>query len=70
MTARAAKSRVIFDMRQIATLPSGTKVREIGVHGRTFIIDQHTPGRVWYGEHGEHPCPIHALDMPVEVIAS
>ena len=68
MSAPAAKSQVIYDMRQIPLLPTGTKIREIGVHGRTFILDRNTPGRVWYGMHGEHPCPIHALDMPVEVL--
>ena len=55
---------VVVDDRILWHLSSGTKIREIGAHGRTFIADSRTPGRVWHGAHLTH---ISAIEMPVEV---
>lgn len=55
---------VVFDDRVLWYLASGTKIREIGAHGRTFVADSRTPGRVW---HDTSLCSIAAIEMPVEV---
>ena len=55
---------LVIDDRILWHLSSGTKIREIGAHGRTFIADSRTPGRVWCGAHLTH---ISAIEMPVEV---
>jgi hypothetical protein len=55
---------VVYDDRLLWLLASGTKVREIGGRGRTFIADSRTPGRVW---HDTSLCTIGAIEMPVEV---
>lgn len=55
---------LVYDDRFLWYLASGTKIREIGAHGRTFIADSRTPGRVWHGAHLTH---ISAIEMPVEV---
>ncbi|MDV8022310.1 hypothetical protein [Rhodococcus sp. IEGM 1330] len=66
MTAETAdpKTVVVFDDRVLWHLASGTKIREIGAQGRTFIADSRTPGRVW---HDTSLCTIGAIEMPVEV---
>ena len=55
---------LVVDDRILWHLASGTRIREIGARGRTFIADSRTPGRVW---HGAHLCHIQAVEMPVEV---
>lgn len=64
MSAILPRIAVVFDERVLWHLASGTVVRELGVQGRTFVADDRTPGRLW---NGIHQCPVHAIEMPVEV---
>jgi hypothetical protein len=61
----AATNVVIYDDRTLWHLAPDTTFREIGKHGRTFVVGS-TPGRVWVGA---IPCDIDSVEMPVEVIA-
>lgn len=55
---------VLFDDRMIWHLAGGTKIREVGAHGREFTVDQRIPGKLWLGN---VPCFAEAVEMPVEV---
>lgn len=53
----------IHDDRALWLLKAGVTLREVD-SGRTFHTTL-TPGRLW---HGETPCSIDDLELPVEVI--
>ncbi|MEE2058944.1 hypothetical protein [Rhodococcus artemisiae] len=54
---------VIHDDRVLWRFKAGIRLREVE-SGRTFLTTI-TPGRLW---HGETPCSIDDLELPVEVI--
>lgn len=56
---------VLFDERVLWHLAGGTRVREVGAHGREFLVDHRIPGKLW---HGNTQCFAEAVEMPVEVI--
>lgn len=55
---------VIFDERVLWHLARGTRIREIGTTGRTFIVGR-IPGQLWVGN---TPSLVRVVEMPVEVI--
>lgn len=54
---------VVHDDRELWHLSPGTKIRELYGPRREMTVGL-TPNRLW---HGEHPVPIHDIEMPVEV---
>lgn len=54
---------VIHDDRAVWLLKPNVRLREIDT-GRVFLTTL-TPGRLW---HGENPCTVSDLELPVEVI--
>lgn len=56
---------MVFSDLVLWHLAPGTKIREVGTTGREFMVGAR-PGSLW---HGNTPCTIEALELPVEVSA-
>lgn len=59
------KNVVVYNELVLWHLAPGTRLREIGVHGREFTVDRRRPGKLWLGA---VPCTLDDIEMPVEVM--
>lgn len=57
---------LVYDDRILWHLAAGTRFREIGAHGREFVVDGRRPGALWLKN---TPCTVEAVELPVEVRA-
>jgi hypothetical protein len=57
------QSVLVFDDRVLWHLAQGTRITELS--GRVFLVGS-KPGHLW---HGNTPCTVEALELPVEVSA-
>lgn len=55
---------LIYDDKILWYLAAGTRFREIGSHGREFVVDGRRAGVLW---HKTALCTVAAVEMPVEV---